>query len=152
MAKIFSTSEDIEELAINKFNETGLAQVGLNLKVMSITKSKNLLKVSRGSATTEFLTGQADTIHMVIYEEAFDRMDDKSKEMLMEGALSNVSYDSEKDKIIIESNPNVELYRMRRKYPNYIDVHEAGYLAIRQLEEEEKEKKAAEKEAKKHKS
>ena len=56
MAKIFETSADISELAHKKFEETGLQQMGVTLKVMSLTKAKDVLKVSRANATTEFLT------------------------------------------------------------------------------------------------
>ena len=38
-----------------------------------------------------------------------------------------------------------ELFRMRRKYENYVDIMEASYLVINQIEEEEKERKEAEK-------
>ena len=37
MAKIFQTSDDIVELAEDVFDSTGLPQVGINLKVMSVT-------------------------------------------------------------------------------------------------------------------
>ena len=56
MAKLFETAADIAELAQEKFEDTGLAQMGINLKVLSTTKAKNVLKVSRASATTHYLT------------------------------------------------------------------------------------------------
>ena len=52
MAKIFQTSDDIVELAEDVFDSTGLPQVGINLKVMSVTKSKDVLKVTKANATT----------------------------------------------------------------------------------------------------
>ena len=62
MAKIFQTSDDIVELAENVFDSTGLPQVGINLKVMSVTKSKDVLKVTKANATTEFLTNKKDMV------------------------------------------------------------------------------------------
>jgi hypothetical protein len=143
MAKIFETSQDIAELAQDKFEDTGLAQMGINLKVLSITKSKNVLKVSRASATTHFLTNK-DVI-LLIYEEAFDRLSDEFKSKIMEGAISNISYDDEKDKINVEGDIAKEIIRMRRKYDNYLDVIETSYLVMEQIEQEEKERKEEEK-------
>lgn len=143
MAKFFETSRDIADLAQEKFEDTGLAQMGIDLKVISVTKSKNVLKASKAGATVHYLTNK-DAI-LVIYEEAFDRLSDEFKERLMEGALSNISYDTEKDKLNVEGDIAKEMFRMRRKYENYIDIMEASYLTIAQIEDEEKQKKEEEK-------
>ena len=141
--KIFETSQDILELAQSKFEETSLPQIGINLKVLSVTKSKSVLKVSRASAITHALTNK-DVI-LTIYEEAFDRLSDEFKEKLMEGALSNISYDTEKDKLNVENDIAKELFRMRRKYENYVDMVETAYIVINQIEDEEKQRKEEEK-------
>jgi predicted nucleic acid-binding Zn-ribbon protein len=143
MAKIFETSADIAELAQDKFEDTGLAQMGIDLKVLSVTKSKSVLKVSRANATTHYLTNK-DVI-LLVYEEAFDRLSDEFKNKLMEGAISNISYDSEKDKLNVEGDVAKEMFRMRRKHDNYVDVMETAYLVIQQIEDEEKQRKEEEK-------
>lgn len=143
MAKFFETSEDIVSLAQAKFEETSLPQMGIELKIISTTKSKNILKASKASATVQYLT-KRDAL-LVIYEEAFDRLSDEMKEKLMEGALSNISYDDEKDKVNVEGDIAKEIFRMRKKYDNYVDMLEASYLAVEQIEEEEKQKKEEEK-------
>lgn len=149
MAKIFETSADIVELAQDKFEETGLAQMGINLKVLSTTKSKTVLKASRANATTQHLTGK-DVI-LVVYEEAFDRLTDEFKSKLMEGAISNISYDSEKDRLNVDGDFAKELFRMRRKYENYVDIAETSYLVVEEIEEEEKRRKEEEREIKRAK-
>ena len=143
MAKLFETSQDIAELAQDKFEQTGLAQMGIDLKVMSITKSKSILKASKASAIVQYLSNK--DAFLIIYEEAFDRLSDEMKDKLMEGAISNISYDTEKDKLNVESDFAKEMFRMRRKYENYVDVAETAYLVIEQIEEEEKQKKEEEK-------
>lgn len=143
MAKLFETSQDIAELAQDKFEDTGLAQMGINLKVMSITKSKSILKASKASAIVQYLSNK--DAFLIIYEEAFDRLSDEMKEKLMEGALSNISYDTEKDRLNVEGDFAKEMFRMRKKYANYVDVAETAYLVIEQIEEEEKQKKEEEK-------
>ena len=149
MAKFFETSEDVKELIQNKFEETGLPNYGINLKVLSITKNKNILKASKASATVQYLTNK-DAI-LIVYEEAFDKLSEEYKIKLIEGALSNIAYDTEKDKLIVEQDIAKEMFRMRKKYDNYVDIMEASYLVIEQIEEEEKERKEAEKANKKRK-
>lgn len=139
MAKFFETSQDIAELVQSKWEETGLAQMGIELKLISVTKAKNVLKASKAGATINYLTKK--DAFLIIYEEAFDRLSDEYKEKIIEGALSNISYDTDKDKLNVETDIAKELFRMRRKYENYIDIMEASYLVINQIEEEEKEKK-----------
>ena len=143
MAKFFETSQDIAELVQSKWENTGLAQMGIELKLISVTKAKNVLKASKAGATINYLTKK--DAFLIIYEEAFDRLSDEYKERIIEGALSNISYDTDKDKLNVETDIAKELFRMRRKYENYIDIMEASYLVISQIEEEEKERKEAEK-------
>ena len=143
MAKIFETSQDIAELAQNKFEDTGLAQVGIDLKIISTAKAKTVLKVTKANPTTQFLTKK--DAFLVIYEEAFDRLSDDYKQKLMEGAMSSISYDSEKDKLNVDGDQLRELFRMRRKYPNYADIVEASYIVVEEIEEEEKRRKEEEK-------
>ena len=141
--KIYETSADLAELCQAKWEETGLAQMGIELKLLSVTKAKNVLKASKAGATINYLTKK--DAFLIIYEEAFDRLSDEYKEKIIEGALSNISYDTDKDKLNVETDIAKELFRMRRKYENYIDIMEASYLVINQIEEEEKERKEAEK-------
>ena len=141
--KFFETSADIAELCQSKWEETNLAQMGIELKLLSVTKAKNILKASKAGATINYLTRK--DVFLVIYEEAFDRLSDEFKEKLIEGALSNISYDTDKDKLNVETDIAKEMFRMRRKYENYIDIMEASYLTIEQIEDEEREKKEEEK-------
>jgi len=143
MAKLFKTSEDIEALVQSKWEETGLAQMGIALKVMSVTKAKNVLKASKAGATVQYLTNKDAFI--TVFEEAFDRLTDEMKDKLLEGALSNISYDHEHDKLLVDTDIAKELFRMRRKYENYVDIMETSYSVIEEIEDEERRKKEEEK-------
>jgi hypothetical protein len=147
--KLFETSKDIADLAQEKWENTGLAQMGIELKVISTPKAKSILKVQRANATTNYLT-KKDVI-LIVFEEAFDRLTEEHKNLLMEGAISNISYDTDKDKLNVESDFAREIFRMRRKYQNYVDVAEESYIVIETIEEEEKQRKEAERLAKKEK-
>jgi hypothetical protein len=121
--------------------------MGIELKVISVTKAKNVLKASKAGATIQYLT-KKDAI-LIVYEEVFDRLSDEYKEKLMEGALSNISYDTEKDKLNVETDIAKEIFRMRQKYENYVDMVEASYIVAQQIEDEEKQRKEEMKAAKK---
>ena len=139
MGKIYETDEDIVKMVEDQFAKTGLESYGLNLRVMSLTKAKDMIKVSKASAATEFIAQKEDMVQVFIYEDAFALMDEKSQLLLIEMALSAVSFDSEKEKINIESNPFVPLFNMRKKYGEVaVTVLEASYLAIKQLEDSKK--------------
>lgn len=150
MAKFFETAEDIMELANNKFEETGLSGV-ISLKVMSTTKSREILKIKKGSPETNFIAKNRADVCLIVFQEVFDRLSDEIKEKIMEGVFSNVSFDYDKEKINIDNSRYGEVIRMRSKYDNYVDFLETGYLTIQQLEDEERERKAMEKETKKNK-
>ena len=152
MGKYFTTSEDISEIVNRKFQETGLSGYGVNLKTLSVKKAKEVVKVSKASAATEFIAKKDDMIQLFIYEEVFDRLPDEVKDMLVEMALSNVSYDIDKDKLNVDTNPFNQIFSMRKKYGNVIlDNLELSSMLILQVEEEERERKQAEREAKKAK-
>lgn len=146
MAKIFETSEEFIELINQEVQASGLQPI-CNVKVLSISKQKEVIKVAKTSPTTAFQTH--NDILITLFEEVMDRLPKDIQQRLVETALSNVWYDSDKDKLNVETNPLVQVFNMRKKYPNIVDDLEAAHLAIKQLEEEEKERKAAEREAKK---
>ena len=152
MAKIFETDAEIVDLAETVYGETGLAQMGFTLKVMSVTKSKDLLKVSKANATTEFLVNDTDIITLYVYEDAFKRLGEDYMRVLMEGAFSNVYYDTEKEKLMIDNTRYGEFIRMRRKYPTYGDIIETSVAVMEEIEQEEKQRKEAEKENKSKKN
>lgn len=142
MDKIFETSQDILELAQAKFEDAGLVHT-VGLRVLSTKKAKNVLKLSKANAILHGVT--KDDVVLIIYEEAFDRLPDDYKEKLMEGVFSNVSYDADKDKLNVESDIAKEIFRMRRKYQNYVDMMEASYIIVQEIEDEEKQRKEDEK-------
>ena len=95
MAKIFETDQEIVEMVNKAFDDAELTNYGLNLKVLSLSKAKDVIKVNKASATTEFLAKKDSMITVFIYEAAFDRLDLDSKKMLIDMAISNVSVNLE---------------------------------------------------------
>jgi hypothetical protein len=156
MAKLFKTSDDIFEEINKVWSETDCSQIGVRLKVISTQKAKQILKLSKASATTEYLIREQDVLTLVVYEEAWDRLNDEAKQLLLNGVFSVVYYDTEKEHLILDNTPYADLFNMRHakdsKGEEYLDRYdnalEASSLVISQIEDEEKKKKEEEKERK----
>lgn len=162
MAKLFKTSDDVYEFITNEWEQTDTSKIGVRLKVISTSKARQILKLSKVSATTEYLIREQDVITLVVYEDAWDKLSDVDKILLLRGLFSVVSYDTEKERIVIDNRPYADLFNMRHskdaKGNEYLDKYdntlETCSLLLQQIEEQEKEekmRKAEEKRAKKHK-
>lgn len=162
MAKLFKTSDDVYEFITNEWEQTDTSKIGVRLKVISTSKARQILKLSKVSATTEYLIREQDVITLVVYEDAWDKLSDVDKILLLRGLFSVVSYDTEKERIVIDNRPYADLFNMRHSKDangnEYLDKYdnalETCSLLLQQIEEQEKEekmRKAEEKKAKKQK-
>ena len=162
MAKLFKTSDDVYEFITNEWEQTDTSKTGVRLKVISTSKARQILKLSKVSATTEYPIREQDVITLVVYEDAWDKLSDVDKILLLRGLFSVVSYDTEKERIVIDNRPYADLFNMRHSKDSngneYLDKYdntlETCSLLLQQIEEQEKEekmRKAEEKKAKKHK-
>lgn len=150
MAKLGAVSDDTRNLVDEILGKSGLANF-VNAEVMSISKQKQIVTVKRANATTEYLANKPDSICIYVYEEAFDRLDDNARFLVMEDALNTVYYDTEKDKIVITPQQISVTVGGRAKYGEpLINAIEAGVHAIAQIEEEERERKEQAKKSKKN--
>lgn len=151
MARYGKVSEETLELVDKIVGELNYENY-MNIEAVSIAKQKQLIKVSRDSAMTEFKLDRPFTVTICIYEEAFDRLDDRQKEILLRDAINQITYDSEKDKITIGCPQITVSIDGRAKWgEELIDAAECAVHVMASIEEEEKERKRAEKEAKKSK-
>ena len=153
MAKLFKTSDDIYEFITNEWSNTENSKIGVRLKVISTQKAKQILKLSKVSATTEYLIREQDVLTLVVYEEAWDRLSEMNKILLLKGIFSVVSYDTEKERLIIDNRPYADLFNMRHtKDANgneYLDLYdnalETCAILLQQIEDEQKQAKEEEK-------
>lgn len=152
MAKgLIEISEETRDLVDRILGETGLANY-FNTEVMGILKQKQMVVVKKATETTKFLANKPDTICVYVFEEAFQRLDEKTQDLVMRDALNVISYDSEKDKINIKPKEvSVTIGGLQKYGQELVNAEEAAAHAIDQLAEEEKERKQAEAELKKNK-
>ena len=151
MAKLSMASPDIEKLVYDVANEMGLIQMGVEVQALNIKKSKEVVKISKANEVTEILSDKENLVVVIVYEAAFDRVDDKNKWMWVRMALDCVSFDMEKNKLSL-TTPMVSVpLGFYQKYGNVaVQNAELALLTIQQIQDEEKEKKEAEKALKKN--
>ena len=155
MGKYSKVSEEIENIVIEISNELGLAHMGVDFQALNVSKSKDICKVVRANELAEHISNREDLVFVICYEDAFDLVDEKTKYMWIRMAMENVSYDSEKGKIVI-GGPQISVpLGFAEKYGNAaIDAAKLGLYTIAQIVEkkkEENERKKAEKLIKKSK-
>lgn len=150
MAKLTTASPDIEKLVNDIAQEIGLQQMGIELTTLNVKKSKDVVKVSKANEVTEIISDKENLIVVIVYENAFDRVDEKTQSMWIRMALDCISYDMEKDKISL-STPTITVpLGFYQKYGNVaVQNAELALLTIQQIEDEEKQRKAEEKANKK---
>lgn len=158
MAKTLSeASEEYVKLVEEAVAETGLDRMGVDFQVYNLLKTKNeVVRIQKANEIAEILTNREDLVIVAIYEKAFDKVDEKAKRLWIEAALAKVSYDTEKDKLVIGGEPTITIpLGMYHKYEKLaVDMAELEQLTLQQIrdeEEEEKERKKAEKKEKKQK-
>lgn len=148
MAKFSQASEDIVKIVDEVTAELGLDSF-LDFETLCVPKAKDVVSVSKASSVVEYLSKRDDLILVFVYEKAFDLVEEKDKYMWVRLALEQISYDTEKDKVIIGCptiNVPVGCYE---KYKNV--AVESALLAqytisqIKDKEAEEKAQKAAKK-------
>ena len=77
-----------------------------------------------------------------MYEDLFDKVDPETQDYWIESLLSQISYDSEKDKVVI-TKPELSINReMYHKYKNVaVQKEELAVLTIQQIADEKKKEK-----------
>ena len=152
--KMFELTDENQKLFTDLFEETGYNNY-IQLRLVGVAKSKEVIKVKCPSADTKhFGHLPDDVVTVLVYEDAFDRLDEKNKKLLIRDAFNLVSYDGDKDKISIGSPMITVTVAGREKWGDeLINASEMAVMMIQQIDDEKKAlkeaRKAAEKAAKK---
>jgi len=151
MAKLGKLSEDTVELIENIISETGLDNY-ISVKTYAVKKSKEVIKIKKAGPIEGELAKDESTVFIIVYEEAFDRLDDDAKETLMRDAINNIIFNPENGKVSIGApRITVTTWGLQKFGDNLLRAAESAVVAIEQIAEEEKERKQLEKENKKNK-
>lgn len=142
MGKIVEISEDLSKLVNNVvLTKTSLKSMGLDVRILGLTKSKDVAKVAKATDVIEWFAEGDNMILLYLYEPAFDKVDDVNKELWAEMALARVSYNLDKDKVELTSELDA-LFGMHSKYGDLaLRTAQLQVLTIQQLIDEEKQRK-----------
>jgi hypothetical protein len=144
MAKFTVASEEYQDLVNSVASEMGLKQDGIEFQALNVKKSKKeVVKIKRASEIEEILGGTEDTIIVILFEEAFDRVDSAMKREWIRMALEPISYDSEKCKINIGCPMVTVPVGYYEKYKDIaINAALLQQYTLAQIEDERKEEEA----------
>ena len=108
MAKFFKADESIVKLVDDIAHELNLTQNGIDFEVLDVVNLKEVVKIVKANEYAEYLSGREDLILVLVNGEAFDMLpttpaegDVDNRYMWLRIAMDQISYDSEKDKIVI---------------------------------------------------
>ena len=142
--------EDLKKRVLEIASEMGIGNSVIKIEPILLKKSKKEIgQVIKGNDLTELYTGRNDIVAVALYEEAFDRVTEDVRDMWIRSLLNQVSYDMDKDKIVItkpELNIPIGIYQ---KYGDTaVKDAELAVHTVNQIIEEEKQRKAEVKAAK----
>lgn len=145
-------SKKLEEGLYNKVHDivekTTLKSWGINVLPIRLVKSKtNVIEIVVGNDVAKLFTGQENIVALALKEEVFLLLDDESQDVLIKSALSRISFNPDKNKVVIakpELSVSIDMYR---EYGSQlIDTMECAYMTLQQANEIEKNTKSSKQE------
>lgn len=135
--------KDLELKVKSMADSVGLTDYGVNIEAIRLNKTKNTIgEVLQGNDLLKLFTGEDNLVAIALYEDAFLAVDDATQNVWIEGLLSQISFDTEKEKVVI-TKPEIQVsLGMYNKYGNVATQKaELALHVIHQIQEKEKEGK-----------
>jgi TRAP-type C4-dicarboxylate transport system substrate-binding protein len=151
MAKFEEPFEDTQALFNEVISDAGLDNY-LNITVLSNNTAKEIFKVNKANELLKHIT-KFDVI-IVLNEKIFDQLPDDQKRIVVEEAVAYISFDTEKDKLVITLPDFASHSGILRKHGfETVEVVRESIKTLYQAEKQaEDEAKAATEKGKKQKS
>ncbi|MCL2312972.1 MAG: hypothetical protein FWC41_10895 [Firmicutes bacterium] len=152
MANYFPMSEDMQKLVDETLEKDNpyLARIGLDFVYLGVDKQSSIIQITKSSPLLNYIAKKEEMIFVIIYEEAFDRLELEQQKLIIANALNAIEFNSETGKTTI-NNKGCELNEgIYLKYREKVVLSIfAGHHAIKQIEEEKKEEKKTSKKSRK---
>ena len=159
MAKLYETSEEIKKFIEDIITKETTLDRYIEWHILSNDKQKELIKVAKSSAVTEYFAKMRDSIIIYVNEEVFDRMKPDNvnavdyRKLVIEDVLSTVEILENENSGTLKiqiAKPNICITSgCYQKYgEDLVHAAEVASFAFEQMKEEEKRKKEEEKEKK----
>jgi hypothetical protein len=143
--------ESLEKKVKTLAREMHITDWGINVEAIRLKKSKKEVgTVLKANDLVTLFTGDESLVAVALYEEALNRMDSQNQDLVIRSLLSQISYDADKDKIVI-TKPELQIsLGMYRQFGDIaVKSAELQLLTLAQIADEEREKKANAKKKKK---
>ena len=143
--------ESLEKKVKTLAREMHITDWGINVEAIRLKKSKKEVgTVLKANDLVTLFTGDESLVAVALYEEALNRMDSQNQDLVIRSLLSQISYDADKDKIVI-TKPELQIsLGMYRQFGDIaVKSAELQLLTLAQIADEEKEKKVNAKKRKK---
>lgn len=149
MGKPYKLNEGLEDKIREIASEMGIEN-HIHILPVGTGKSKQLIKVSKTSAITEYVQKKTDSVTISVYDQALERLDENQQELIIRDAMNQIHYDFDKDKITIGCPSITVSVDGRMKYgEELLNACECAVHVMMEIEEEEKQRKAEKKKNKK---
>jgi hypothetical protein len=134
MARYEEPFEDTQALFNEVIEATGLNNY-MNITVLANNKAKEIFKVNKSNELLKYRTG--DDVIIVLNEGIFEKLTDEQKRIVVEEAIAYISFDSEKDKVIITQPDFMAHSGILRKHTfNIIEVVRESIKTLYQAEKQ----------------
>lgn len=149
-------SRDLDENLVSKVKTMavtyGLGDSDIEVLPLKLNKiGKDVGEIVKGNDLVKIKAGK-NVVAIALLEDAFLQVDDATQNIWIEGLLSQIYYDPDKEKIKIEKPEIAITAGMYNKYEGLaVDKAVLAQLTLEQLREQEKERKEQEKLMKKEK-
>lgn len=148
MSKFEEPFEDTVEMYNQAITSAGLTN-HVNITVLTNNKAKEIFKVNKASDLLKHRTG--DDVIIVINEAVLEKLTPEQQLIVVEESLAAISYDSEKDAIVI-GKPDVSTFSgvlAKHTFITWNTLRESIKSVYDAAKQEEDERKAATEKAKK---
>ena len=128
----------VKDMAVSR----GLKAQGVSVEAVRIKKCKTYGEVLKGNDLVTLFTNDPRRLCVALYDDLFDNVDPETQDYWIESLVSQISYDSEKDKVVL-TKPELSINReMYYKYSNVaVQKEELALHTIQQIADEKKKEK-----------
>ena len=135
--------QNLVEMVEAEVAKTNLSQIGVRVEPIKLNKSTGSSgEVLKGNDLVKLFMNGDDLVAVALFEEAFMMVGEETKRLWIESLVSQISYDIDKDKLIITKPELAVPLGMYRKYGSKIvDKTELALITVSSIEENKKKEK-----------
>ena len=146
MGKLKKAPEEVQTIVDEISSELGLETYNVDFEAVYVENQKEAAIVKKASTVAEYLAKRDDLVLVMLNEKLFESdVEDKIKYLWLRMAIDTVSYDPEKDKVKIGCPMLAIPVGFYEKLKGAaIDAALLAHYTLKQIEDQEKQKKAEE--------